>query len=208
MAGILVTIDGPGGSGKTSAVAETAKYLQALRLPVFVTKQPSTLPLGEYVRANADTYFGVTLATLVAADRHNHQEAEIEPHLAAGDIVLCDRYLPSSLVLQVLDGVSADMVWALNPGVRVPDAAVFLRADADTITERVRVRGAHDRFERAPNHAVRQLALYDKTVSDLVSRGWPVHTIECGTLASCEIAIMVANLVIPLLHPRNARSTA
>jgi|GEM_PF-7035225 len=127
--GVLIAVDGPGGVGKSVIVREIAEYLKEIGVPVYTTRQPSTGTLGTYARQHADSFHGMALANLLAADRQYQQETEIEPRLADGNVVLCDRYLPSSLVLQGIDGVSTDTVWALNSGIRVPDASVFLRAD-------------------------------------------------------------------------------
>ncbi|PXX53964.1 dTMP kinase [Nocardia tenerifensis] len=197
--GVLVTIDGAGGTGKSTAVAETAEYLRGLGVAVHSTRQPSASELGSHIRSATDTYRGMALACLVAGDRHHQQAVEIEPELAAGRVVLCDRYLPSSLTLQVLDGVAPETVWALNTGVRVPEVAVVLRADPDVISERVRARGAHNRFERATDFAARELAVFDSVAEDLRSRGWPVHVIDCTRLSPRETAVAVAELIVPLL---------
>ncbi|WP_281004732.1 hypothetical protein [Nocardia takedensis] len=112
----------------------------------------------------------------------------MEPALTAGEVVVCDRYLPSSLVLQVLDGVAPRTVWALNEGVRVPHLAVFLRADADILTEQVLTRGAHNRFERVADFAVRELALFATVAEELAEQGWPVRVIDCTRLSLPETA--------------------
>lgn len=197
--GLLVTVDGPGGVGKSSTVTETAIYLRRAGVPVHATSQPSRSTLGGFVRAHADTYTGMALACLVAADRHHQQATEIEPELVAGHVVLCDRYLPSSLVLQVLDGVPPDTVWALNTGVRTPDAAVFLRADPSMISDRLRARGAHSRFETDPASTARELELFDAVADELRARGWPVLVIDCTQLLPCETALAVANVIVPRL---------
>jgi dTMP kinase len=116
ISGRLVTFDGAGGVGKSTTVNATVDHLQRSGIPVYSARQPSTTTLGTYVRAHADTYTGMALACLVAADRHHQQATEIDPQLAAGKVVVCDRHLPSSLVLQVLDGVPAEKVWQLNEG--------------------------------------------------------------------------------------------
>jgi dTMP kinase len=197
--GVLLTIDGPGGVGKSSTVAEAAAYLRKIGVPVHSTSQPSAGTLGSYVRAAADIYRGMALACLVAGDRHHQQATEIEPALAAGHVVLCDRYVPSSLVLQVLDGVTPETVWALNAGVRVPDAAVILRADSSVIHSRMLGRGPHNRFERGPDSARRELELFDAVADDLRAKGWPVHVFDCTNLLPCETALNIANLIVPLL---------
>jgi dTMP kinase len=88
----------------------------------------------------------MALACLVAGDRHHHLAAEILPALHAGKVVICDRYLPSSLVLQGIDGIESDTVWRLNAGVYVPDVTVLLNADHHVIADRLRQRGTHSRF--------------------------------------------------------------
>ena len=60
----------------------------------------------------------MALACLVAGDRHHHLATEILPALHAGKVVICDRYLPSSLVLQAIDGIEPDTIWCLNAGLR------------------------------------------------------------------------------------------
>ncbi|MGH3900235.1 MAG: dTMP kinase [Pseudonocardiaceae bacterium] len=114
--GTLITVDGPGGVGKSSAVTRAIELLTAAGLPVHGTRQPSRAELGELARHGTDTYHGMSLACLCAADRHHQLDTEIKPSLREGRIVLCDRYVASSLVLQGLDGVPSQIVWQLNHG--------------------------------------------------------------------------------------------
>ena len=69
---------------------------------------------------------GRGLACLVAADRHQQVEGEIAAHLGAGEIVLCDRYIESSLVLQRLDWVETEFIVAINAGITRPDLRIRL----------------------------------------------------------------------------------
>jgi dTMP kinase len=104
-------------------------------------------------------------------------------------------------VLQVIDGVPAERIWQLNEGIRVPDVAVFLHADPKMIAGRLAARGAHNRFERDPDRSIGQeLEMFDQVAEDLRGRGWPVHVIDCTDLWQYETAIVIANLVVPLLH--------
>ena len=114
--GIFVSIDGPGGVGKSTAARLICEQLTAQGRQVCLTAEPSRTPLGEMIRASTDTYCGIALACLVAGDRHHHLATEIRPQLHAGAIVISDRYLPSSLVLQRMDGVDQDTIWQLNSG--------------------------------------------------------------------------------------------
>ncbi|WP_433602581.1 dTMP kinase [Nocardia sp. CA-135953] len=194
--GLLVTVDGAGGVGKSSTVQETAAYLRKIGVSVYATRQPSDNAVGSYIRAQADSYWGMALACLVAGDRHHQQATEIIPELDAGRVVLCDRYLPSSLVLQVLDGVAPDTVWALNAGVRFPDLAVLLRAAPEIIRHRLQKRGQYSRFETDPESSVRELELFEAVAEDLREKGWPIHLIDCTDLRPHETARVLANLII------------
>lgn len=117
--GRLVTIDGAGGVGKSTTVTSMVEYLQKLGTAVRATSQPSRTPLGAHIRGHVDQYSGIALVCLVAGDRHHQQDAEIVPALDAGHVVICDRYLPSSLVLQSLfvygSGV-VNVMWTVDGG--------------------------------------------------------------------------------------------
>ncbi|WP_083884488.1 dTMP kinase [Nocardia higoensis] len=200
MAGALITIDGAGGVGKSTTAARVADCLASAGTPVYLTTQPSRTALGTHIREGVDTYRGMSLACLVAADRHHQQVSEIQPALEAGTNVICDRYLPSSLVLQVIDGVRPETVWQLNTDVRVPDVAVILRADPVLISTRLSVRGPHNRFEREPDSSVvRELEMFDEVAENLRRRGWPVHVIDCTGRRAGETARAIADLVLPPL---------
>lgn len=196
--GRLITIDGAGGVGKSTTVASTVTYLRSTGLPAYATSQPSRTVLGDHIRGHTDTYTGIALACLVAGDRHHQQRVEIVPALDEEKLVVCDRYLPSSLVLQVLDGVPAERVWQLNAGIRVPDVAVVLRADPEAVADRLAARGAHNRFERRPDYSIgRELELFDQVAEDLRARGWPVHVIDCTEHGKNETALAIAHLIGP-----------
>jgi len=114
--GLFVSVDGPSGAGKTTIVHHLAQLLVAEGHDVHVTVEPSAGPIGDLCRALTETVTGHALACLYAADRYHHVAAEIRPKLVAGHLVISDRYLPSGLVIQRLDGVGADFLWNINPG--------------------------------------------------------------------------------------------
>ncbi len=201
--GILITIDGPGGVGKSTVAQLVAKALDDRAIPVHSTVEPTRTPLGEHVRAGTETYHGMALACLVAGDRHHHVATEILPALRAGEVVVCDRYLPSSLVLQRLDGLDPEVIWQLNAGAYVPDVAVLLNAEHPVIAERLRARGAHSRFERQPDGSRAESDLYQDTVVQLRSAGWPVMALDCTGRQPETIATNIATRV---LHAHNKRN--
>ncbi|WP_410657984.1 dTMP kinase [Amycolatopsis sp. lyj-112] len=181
LTGTLITLDGPGGVGKSTATRLVVDTLTALGLPVHATSQPSRAPLGELARHGTETYRGMALACLCAADRHHQLDTEILPALNTGKIVMCDRYVASSLVLQGLDGLPADVVWQLNHGVYRPDLSIILTGDPQIIDARLRARGGHSRFERATDSSTRETNGYTSAVTDLRDKSWPVTTVDATT---------------------------
>lgn len=145
---MFVTFDGPNGVGKTTLIEALEKYLLSKKKPVYVTKEPTDTEIGKYIRESEENYSSYTLANLVTADRHNHIKSVILPHLNNGYIVLCDRYLASSLILQVLDGLSMKEVMNINSGILKPDLSVIVSANEKTIIERLSKRMSLTRFER------------------------------------------------------------
>jgi dTMP kinase len=173
-AGLLVTIDGPNGSGKTFLTNAIAAALRDAGSSVHSTQQPSPSALGDFVR-NAEIHLrGRALACLVAADRHQQCEVEIAAQLEAGAIVLCDRYIESSLVLQRIDGVETDFIMQINAGIPRPDLRIRLLASPEAIRSRLseRPNDPQRRFERNAG-AERELELYEDA-DRLLSEGYGV----------------------------------
>jgi dTMP kinase len=205
MPGMLITVDGPGGVGKSTTAHLVAQALDDRAIPVHTTTEPTRTALGEHIRAGTDTYRGMALACLVAGDRHHHLATEILPALRTGKVVVCDRYLPSSLVLQGIDGIGSDAIWDLNAGVYVPDIAVLLNADHPVIADRLHQRGAHSRFERQPGGSRAESDLYHRAATDLRTAGWPVMALDCTTRRPQAIAMMIA---VPVIRSYRERSQA
>ena len=146
---MFITFDRPNGAGKSTIINELSSYLKSKNLRVYVTKEPYETDIGNFIRESEEKYSSYTLANLVAADRHNHLKTEILPVLESGDIVLCDRYVASSLILQVLDGLSMNEVMNINTGVLVPDITVIVYASVETLKKRLSKRVFLTRFERS-----------------------------------------------------------
>lgn len=201
--GPLVTLDGPGGVGKSTTTRLVVDTLTAAGLAVHATTQPSRAPLGELARHGTDTYQGMALACLCAADRHHQLATEIVPALREGTIVVCDRYVASSLVLQGLDGLPAEMVWQLNHGVYQPDLSIILTGDPAVIDARLRARGGHSRFERAEDNSEMETGLYVHAAIDLQQRGWPVATLEATADPPETIAATIVSLIQRILTEKS-----
>lgn len=203
--GLFVSIDGPGGSGKSRTAALAREQLTALGLPVHATTEPSRTTLGNLIRASTYTYQGMSLACLVAGDRHHHLSAEIRPQLHANAIVISDRYLPSSLVLQRMDGLTWETIWQLNAGADTPDLAVIMTAEPTVLTSRLAERGgAHSRFEDLPDGSAAEYALYHEAAARLTALGWPVCQIDNTSLPPADAAAIVTDRVLALRAERKA----
>ncbi|MGY3676793.1 dTMP kinase [Streptomyces sp. TE33382] len=151
--GALVTVDGPSGVGKSTTIQALHNELSSRGLVVRQTAEPTTGDVGRFIRAHFSHIRGRALACLVAADRYEHIEHEIQPWLTAGDTVICDRYLPSTLVMQRLDGVPLEFLLALNADVPRPDLAVVLTADPALIARRIADRGPRQPVPPRPHRA-------------------------------------------------------
>lgn len=154
--GMLVAFEGGEGSGKSTQIARLAETLRAEGLDVLVTHEPGATPVGAQIRElllhNAEPLGPRAEAMLFAADRAHHVDTVINPALAAGKIVLTDRFMDSSLAYQgvgrglPLDDVRQLSRWAT--GGLVPHLTVLLDMPPSEGLARVAGRGEADKLER------------------------------------------------------------
>ena len=117
---MFITIEGTEGSGKTTLAKELAKLLTANGYEVVHTREPGGTPISESIRnvildKNNTSMDGRTEALLYAASRRQHLVEKIWPALKEGKIVLCDRFLDSSLAYQgYARGLGYDEVLNIN----------------------------------------------------------------------------------------------
>lgn len=150
--GLFIALEGIDGSGTTTQARRLRDWIaQQTTKTVVTTCEPTTGPIGTlirgYLRREIEDPSGKTLALLFAADRIDHVQREIAPHLKAGHIVISDRYVYSSLAYQSL---SVDLEWVslLNREAPEPDLTIYLQVDAETALRRVDARGqARELFE-------------------------------------------------------------
>lgn len=186
-----MVIDGPNAVGKTTITSRLAAALRARGAVVHVTAEPSATPLGRLVRSAESYLTGRALALAVAADRYAHLDSEITPALRSGKVVISDRYVQSSLVLQRLDGLGLDEIWSYNSHVAVPGMSVYLEDDPDVIAARLMRRPALSRLE-AKGSPARELALYRDALWFLARRSWPQARIDCRGLDPDGVAAAIA----------------
>mgnify|MGYP001138536932 CR=1 FL=1 len=102
---MFITLEGTEGCGKTSQVAPLAEYLRQQGWNVLTTREPGGTPIGEQIRTvlhsleNTEMHARTEILLFQAA-RAQHVEQVIRPHLAAGGLVICDRYADSTLAYQ------------------------------------------------------------------------------------------------------------
>ena len=206
--GVFVSLDGPGGVGKTTTAADLTHYLTARGYTVHATTEPSHHTLGQIARQQSDSYSGYALACLVAADRYHHLDTEIRPHLAAGHIVICDRYVASSYVLQRMDHVPLSFIESLNAATDIPDLAIFLTGDPDINAQRLRARGTHSRFETETSSHT-EAVLYRDTLERLAARGYPLLTVNTSSMSSVQVTALIADRLAQLASlPEPGNDTA
>ncbi|MGH3696958.1 MAG: dTMP kinase [Pseudonocardiaceae bacterium] len=199
--GFFVVIDGPSGVGKTTVTALLHQQLAGRGLSVLATKEPSGSQLGNLARHGTNDYRDLALACLVTADRYHHLDREIRPALQAGKVVLCDRYVPTSLVLQRIDGVEPSFLWHLNQYADIPDLTIIMTGEPAQSRARAHQRGTYSRFHRDDGNA--EAALYRSVARDLAAAGWAVMPHE---IAGEPPEVIVAGLLEAILHRFSERS--
>lgn len=175
--GFLVAIDGPNGVGKSTLIESIKTRLEFRGHVIYTTKEPTNTECGSFVRKFAESHSGIGLACLVAADRYEHIENEILPELKKGKIVITDRYILSSLILQQMDGVSGDFLLDLNSEIIKPDLQVAVFADEDILQKRLSERNALTRFEKG-NQSYNELFYMNKGIVELEKRNVDVLCIN------------------------------
>ena len=157
MRGRFITLEGGEGVGKSTQARALAAALEARGLPVLLTREPGGSAGAEAIRAlllsgAADRWSVPAEALLFAAARADHVEKTIRPALAAGQWVICDRFLDSSRAYQGVAGEMTDadimQLHRIGSGGLLPDRTLLLAmADAEG-AERARARdgGMADRI--------------------------------------------------------------
>ncbi|MCR2807176.1 dTMP kinase [Paenibacillus soyae] len=144
--GLFITIEGGEGAGKSSLIGLLANTLQHKGRSVVVTREPGGIPIAEKIRGvildTAHTTMDArTEALLYAAARRQHLVEKVLPALQDGHIVLCDRFVDSSLAYQgYARGLGMDEVWKINEfaiaGV-MPDLTIYMDVSPEVGLSRI-----------------------------------------------------------------------
>ena len=192
--GKLIAFDGPNGAGKSTLIRAVQARLSEMNINVYVTKEPSDSEIGTFTRNVAELFSGNTLACLVAADRYAHIEREILPQLQKGTIVITDRYILSSLILQPMDGVDTLFVEKMNSEIMLPDLQIAVWAKEEVLQMRLLERDNLTRFEKN-NRSVKELKNMENGVH--IIREWAVPVVNVFNDSDLEknVALVVENIL-------------
>jgi len=154
--GRFLTLEGVEGAGKSTNLEAVVRHLEARGLDVVVTREPGGTPLAEELRElvlaqREESVAPLTELLMVFAARAQHLEARIEPALAAGRWVVCDRFTDATYAYQGagrgLPRSAIDLlVECVHPD-RKPDLTIYLDAPPGEGLRRAQGRSAPDRIE-------------------------------------------------------------
>lgn len=156
--GRFVTFEGIDGAGKSSHIEAVAERWRGQGLEVVRTREPGGTPLAESLRELVlhRSMDALTEAMLIFAARRDHLQQCIEPALARGAVVLCDRYTDATFAYQgagrgfdlaVLSALES-WVQAAPGGLRQPDLTLWFDLDPAVAARRVAAARTPDRFEQ------------------------------------------------------------
>lgn len=146
MKGLFITFEGGEGSGKTTIAKMVQDELIKEGHEVILTREPGGVKISEQIRdvivdTNNKEMDSKTEALLYAASRRQHLVEKVFPALQEGKIVICDRYLDSSLVYQgIARGIGIDEVYTMNlfaTDNKLPDLTLFFDIDPQLGLQRI-----------------------------------------------------------------------
>jgi dTMP kinase len=167
--GIFISFEGIDGAGKSSHVQGLADAFRGQGRAVTVTREPGGTPLAEKLRVLAlnDPMDALTEALLMFAARRDHLMLVIEPALARGDVVLCDRFTDATFAYQ---GGGRGFDWAVlstlerwvqatpAASLRQPDLTLWFELDPAIAAQRLAGARVPDKFEAQPIEFFAQVA--------------------------------------------------
>lgn len=209
----FITFEGPEGAGKSTQIKILATAIEGQGRPVVVTREPGGAPEAEALRAllldKSRAWSPLAEALLMNAARDAHIRQTIEPALADGAVVLCDRFFDSTRAYQ--HSVGEDTLGPLHGAVvtRMPDLTLLFDLPVDIGLARAASRGASDRFEAkglAYHEGVRRafLAIAEREPERvaLVDAAQPLEDV------AKSVAKLVHERLPTLLDPAHGRDSA
>ncbi len=140
--GVFICIEGIDASGKTTQARLLVKELQRRGFKAEYTTEPSRGKIGEFIRTHVlqrdKRVPNVVEALLFAVDRVDHVERKIKPALQQGKIVVCDRYVYSSLAYQGAAGLDLKWIEEINRLAVPPDLAIYIDVPPEVVVKRMK----------------------------------------------------------------------
>ena len=206
MLGKLIVIEGIDGAGTTTQATQLVLALLARNVHAVRTHEPSIGPAGGLIRSLLRMGAQVdpeAMALLFAADRLDHLAREVEPALARGAVVVCDRYDLSTLTYQTATHPKGKAIlpWlrAINSRARRPDLTIVVDVPAELAEQRRSARGqAAELFERRELQE-RLAGLYAE--SEVLSPGDRVVHID-GSRSQKDVAEVVLRYSLACIEGR------
>lgn len=157
MKGLFITLEGPDGSGKSTLVKELSAYLKDKGYDIVITREPGGTKISEDIRNiildnNNVNMSYITEALLYAASRAQHVHEKILPALREGKVIICERFVFSSLVYQGIGrNLGINKIKEINDfaiqGIE-PDVTLFFDISPEEALRRKTRRNKGDRLER------------------------------------------------------------
>lgn len=152
--GLFITFEGGDGSGKSTQIGKLKDYLEDKGFRVILTREPGGTKISEDIReiildSRNTEMSDMTETLLYAAARAQLVEQVIRPAVERGDMVICDRFVDSSMAYQAYGRGLGDIVWDINKnavGDCMPDLTILLRLDPEAGMGRISGR-KQDRIE-------------------------------------------------------------
>lgn len=156
MKGLFITIEGNDGSGKSTVIASLKEQLAKLNVEVIYTREPGGSYVAEKIREVILDNDNIAMddrteALLYAASRRQHLKETVFPALKLGKLVVCDRFIDSSLAYQgVARGLGIDNIYEMNQFATegfMPDLTIYLLVDPQVGIDRKSNQKELDRLE-------------------------------------------------------------
>ena len=206
--GMFITFEGSDGSGKSTQIEILQGALEAMELEVLVTREPGGTKISENIRSllldpDNSEMSPKTEMLLYAAARAQLVDQVIRPALDEGKVVICDRFLDSSIAYQAYGRGLGDSVETVNgPAVEecMPDITFFLEIDPEKAGDRIADRGEEkDRIEREDDGFRKRVA---QGYSELADK-YPDRIVRIDATGSVEeIAVRIIDKAMTRIYER------
>ena len=193
--GLFITIEGPEGAGKTTVLQLLGSSLAERGYEVLLTREPGGIPISEQIRQvilnkENTAMDGRTEALLYAAARRQHLIEKVHPALDKGKIVICDRFIDSSLAYQgYARGLGIDEVYSINQFAvegMMPAKTIYFDIDPEEGLNRIKASGEREvnrldleelQFHQKVQEGYRQVIKRDPSRFHLIDAGQEVEKV-------------------------------